>query len=95
MRLCIAPRWGAGPDQEWYPWLRAQPAVTERFSEVIVPAIDNPKTPTVAAWIAGLTAACGAGAAELANTWFVGHSVGCQGVLRYLAALVDLVPLVK
>jgi uncharacterized protein len=91
-RLCIVPRWGGTQESEWYPWLRAQDEVLGRFDEIVGPEIAVPGTPTIDAWMASLTAACGTGrdpasAENLARTWFVGHSVGCQAVLRYLASV--------
>lgn len=70
---------------EWYPWLRRSALVRERFDQVLGPDIDDPGAPTIDAWVASLTAACGPG--DLADTWFVAHSVGCQAVIRYLASL--------
>jgi hypothetical protein len=91
-RLCIVPRWGGTSNSDWYPWLRAQDEVQSRFDEdeILGPEIEVPGTPTIDAWMASLTAACGTGpgsAEILARTAFIGHSVGCQAVLRYLASL--------
>lgn len=86
-RLCIVPRWSGTQSSEWYPWLRAQPSVRTAFGEVLGPEIDNPDTPTIDAWVASITAACGSDAAMLERTCFIGHSVGCQAVMRYLASL--------
>lgn len=82
-QLCIVPRWSGGPDSDFYPWLRAQPVVAERFSRVLCPTIAEPDTPTIAAWVDSLERTVGE---TLADTFFLGHSVGCQAVLRYLAA---------
>lgn len=85
--LVIVPRWGADQDMEWYPWLRALPEVTGRFGQILGPDIEDRGTPTIAAWVASLTAACPRDA--LASTWLLGHSVGCQAILHYLASLPD------
>ncbi|WP_428267312.1 alpha/beta hydrolase [Haliangium sp.] len=81
-RLCIVPRWSGGPDSDFYPWLRAQPAVRARFSAVIGPSIERPDEPTIEAWLTSLGAALDLGA--LTDTYLLGHSVGCQAVLRFL-----------
>lgn len=86
-RLCIVPRWAATQDMEWYPWLCQSDLVRARFAHVLRPEIDDPGTPTIDAWVAALTRACGTDAESLARTWFVGHSVGCQAILRYLNTL--------
>jgi hypothetical protein len=91
-RLCIVPRWGGTSRSEWYPWLGEQDEVLGRFDDILGPDIEVPGTPTIDAWVASLSAACGSGrdpgsAENLARTCFIGHSVGCQAVLRYLDSL--------
>lgn len=91
-QLCIVPRWGGTSVSEWYPWLCEQTEVRQRFDSIVRPDIEVPGTPTIDAWVASLTAACGSGrdtasAEDLARTVFIGHSVGCQAVLRYLGSL--------
>jgi predicted alpha/beta hydrolase family esterase len=81
-RLCIVPRWSGGPDSDFYPWLRAQPAACARFDEILSPSIARPGEPTIAAWLESLREIT-AGLA-LDDTYFLGHSVGCQAVLRFL-----------
>lgn len=82
IRLCIVPRWGGGPDSDFYPWLRARPEVQARFDEALSPAIEQPGEPTIHAWVDSLQQAVTPDA--LGRTFFLGHSVGCQGVLRFL-----------
>ena len=92
-RLCIIPRWGGGPDHDFYPWLRAslqaeQPPV---FSPILSPHMPSPGTPTIAAWVERIAEVLNDPPTEqadrLAHTVLMGHSVGCQAVLRYLASL--------
>lgn len=87
-RLCIVPRWSGSASSDFYPWLLAQPAVRARFGEILLPAIAQPGQPTIAAWVESLqqvTAGPGLGGlGDLGNTYFLGHSVGCQAVLRFL-----------
>ena len=84
MKLCIVPRWGGTLESDYYPWLQARPEVRARFDQVLGPNIDDPGTPTIDAWMASLTRAVAP--ETLADTYFLGHSVGCQAVLRFLAA---------
>lgn len=82
MRLVLVSRWAGGPRSDWYPWL-AQ-AVSGRFSEVLVPKMPRPERAEIAAWKQTLTELLAPGDA-LEDTVFVGHSVGCQAILRWLA----------
>lgn len=94
-RLCIIPRWGGGPDRDFYPWLRAQlqSESPTRFDEILSPTMPDPSTPTIAAWVGHIAEVLGPldarGRAQLARTVLLGHSVGCQALLRYLAGLPD------
>jgi predicted alpha/beta hydrolase family esterase len=81
-RLCIVPRWSGGPDSDFYPWLRAQPGVRARIGELLSPAIAQPGQPTIAAWVESLQQSTAG--SDLGSTYFLGHSVGCQAVLRFL-----------
>ncbi|HWN66585.1 MAG TPA: alpha/beta hydrolase, partial [Haliangium sp.] len=84
-RLCIVPRWGGGAHSDFYPWLLEQPAVRARFGEILRPEIAEPGQPTIAAWVESLQrATAGLGPGDLGRTYFLGHSVGCQAVLRFL-----------
>jgi predicted alpha/beta hydrolase family esterase len=84
-RLCIVPRWGGTARSDFYPWLLAQPAVRARFGEILLPEIAQPGEPTIAAWVESLQQVTGgAGSGGLGRTYFLGHSVGCQAVLRFL-----------
>ena len=86
-RLCIIPRWGGGPDHDFYPWLRRELAADGRFAEVLSPDMPNPGEPSVTAWPARVAEVMGPDPDARARTVLLGHSVGCQAVLRYLAAL--------
>lgn len=86
-RLCIVPRWAGNQTMEWYDWLCATEVVRESFSEVLRPDVEDWQAPAIESWISALHAACGRSGADLARTYFVAHSVGCQGVIRYLATL--------
>jgi predicted alpha/beta hydrolase family esterase len=94
-RLCIIPRWAGGPERDFYPWLRAQLAaeVPPRFDEILSPTMPDPGTPTIAAWVSHIAEVLGPpderSRAQLARTVLLGHSVGCQALLRYLADLPD------
>ncbi len=84
MRICIVPRWGSGPDDDWYPWLRRELACHEVVTARLRP---TPGAPEIAACVGELRAVVGEDPAALAGTLLVGHSVGAQACVRFAAAL--------
>ena len=100
MRLIIIPRWSGTPASDWYPWITAELNAVGRvggrppyrdgpFDPIIVAAMPIPGLPTIPAWVGRVRELLGDDPAELARTVIVGHSVGCQAVLRALAELPD------
>ncbi len=84
--LLIVPRWAGKPDSDFYPWLEAQLRESPgAFSSVRTLDMPEPSVPTLEAWGGALAQA--AGSAPAPATVLMGHSVGCQTVLRYLATL--------
>lgn len=81
--LTIVPRWAGHSGSDFYPWLiREQPPGFDTVRALDMP---EPKQPTIRAWVPALTAALGTAPAP--GTVLMGHSVGCQAVVRYLAEL--------
>lgn len=87
-RVCIVPRWAGGADSDWYPWIRAELA-REYGSAVQVDVLElpNPKEPLIEQCVAALVTELGDDPRALSETLLVGHSVGCQALMRYLASL--------
>ncbi|HLL00294.1 MAG TPA: alpha/beta hydrolase [Myxococcaceae bacterium] len=84
--LVIVPRWAGRPDTDFYPWLEAKlREAPHGFSSVRTLDMPNPAQPTIEAWVGTLAQALGPAPAP--STVLMGHSVGCQAVLRYLATL--------
>ena len=82
MRVFIVHRWDGTPRSDWYPWLRK---VLEKSGvKVIVPEMPDTSTPTIKAWVSHLAKTVGKPDQQ---TYFVGHSIGCQTILRYLTTL--------
>lgn len=83
-RVVLAPRWGGTPSHDFYPWLRTElGALGVELSALHLP---NPSTPTIEAWVPAVRAAIeDALEADGAPPIVVGHSVGCQTVMRALA----------
>jgi len=74
--------WDGNPENAWFPWLKAE--LEAKDFEVIIPAMPNPEEPKIDEWVSKLK--------ELANDpdeeiYFIGHSIGCQTILRYLESL--------
>ena len=99
-RLIVIPRWSGTPASDWYPWLQRELGSVGRvggpppyrdlplpFDPVVVSAMPNPGEPTISAWVGRVMQVLGSDPDEIARTVIVGHSVGCQAVLRALAEL--------
>ncbi|WP_224249990.1 RBBP9/YdeN family alpha/beta hydrolase [Hyalangium gracile] len=84
--LYIVPRWAGRPDTDFYSWLEARLLESPQgFSSVRALDMPNPSQPTIDAWVGTLAAAVGRTPSP--STVLMGHSVGCQTVIRYLATL--------
>ena len=78
----IIHRWEGNPKGDWYPWLKEQ--LVSRGYKVFVPEMPNPNSPNIEEWVGTLkkiVTNCDE------NTFFVGHSIGCQTILRYFETL--------
>lgn len=72
--------WGGHPGEHWAPWVRKQ--LEALGYEVLEPAMPDTDAPNIDAWEVTLAETVG----RLdSDTYFIGHSVGCQAILRYLA----------
>jgi len=81
-RVFIIHGWEGYPEEGWFPWLKKE--LEAKGFEVYVPAMPNTNEPEINAWISCLAKQVGH-ADE--GTFFVGHSIGCQAILRYLESL--------
>lgn len=79
-RLFIVHGLMATPEDHWFQWLKekAQALGMETF----IPAMPDSDAPDNARWQAALAQSVGD---VDGNTWFIGHSLGCISVLRYLS----------
>lgn len=81
-KVVIVHGWGGSSQKEWFPWIKRE--LEGRDCEVFIPDMPDTDEPKIDEWVGYL--------ADLAkepdeNAYFVGHSVGCQTILRYLEAL--------
>lgn len=76
----IVHRWGGVPASDWYPWAKVQLEV--RGYDVLVPAMPNTDEPDITAWTSELQRVLGDNPAQ--SLLLIGHSIGCQTILRTL-----------
>jgi predicted alpha/beta hydrolase family esterase len=81
-RVFLVHGWEGNPDNAWFPWLKKE--LEARGFEVFTPAMPNPEEPNRASWVQHLSQAVGVPDSE---TYFVGHSIGCKAIMRYLESL--------
>lgn len=81
-RVFIIHGWDGYPGEGWLSWLRAE--LDKRGFEVHVPAMPETSEPKIEVWVPFLSKSVGK---SDENTFFVGHSIGCQTILRYLESI--------
>lgn len=72
----------AAPDHHWFPWLKEQ--IEAAGAAVHILPLPDSQHPRLADWLACLARYA---PAPDADSFFVGHSLGCITVLRYLETL--------
>lgn len=71
--------WEGDPENNWFPWLKKE--LINRGYEVVAPQLPDSDHPKMEPWLKTLTEA----ASEVdEQTVFIGHSVGCQTIFRFL-----------
>ncbi len=81
-RVFIVHGWEGYPEEGWFPWLKIE--LEKKDFEVHVPALPNSNTPLREEWVPFLSKTVGV---PDKNCYFVGHSLGCITILRYLENL--------
>lgn len=74
--------YGGWPEEGWRPWLKAE--LEKRGYEVSMPAMPDTQHPRVGPWVETLRATVGE---PRPDDVFVGHSLGCIAIIRYLQTL--------
>ena len=81
-RIFLIHGWGGSPNIDWFPWGKKE--LLEEGYEVFVPEMPEPDYPKIELWINKIRETVG----EIReNDIFVGHSIGCQAVERFLQTL--------
>lgn len=81
-RIFVVHGWDRGPDKDWMPWAKRE--LERRGFEVILLSMPDPDYPKINTWVEHLRKEVGK---PSENTILVGHSIGCQTILRYLENL--------
>lgn len=81
-RVFIVHGWDGYPEEGWFPWLKAE--LENRDFDVLVPQLPMAEEPRINNWVPALKEAVGVVDDQ---TYFVGHSMGCQTIVRYLETL--------
>lgn len=81
-KVYIIHGWGGNPNEPMLQWIKNE--LEKKGFRVVAPAMPNSQNPIIATWVEKIM-----GLAENpdTNTFFIGHSIGCQTVLRYLEKL--------
>lgn len=81
-KVIIVHGWDGTPDEGWFPWLKKE--LESKGFEVLVPQLPDAENPRINTWVPELAKVAG----EVnKDTYFVGHSMGCQTIARYLETL--------
>lgn len=81
-RAFIIHGWDGFPEEGWFPWLKKE--LESRGFVVAVPQMPKPEEPRINNWVPALKELVGTPDEQ---TYFVGHSMGCQTIARYLDSL--------
>ena len=78
-KIILVHGWGGSPKDNWFPWLKKE--LKKKGFQVKALIMPNTDEPKIAKWVPFLKKHV----LKLdKNTYFVGHSIGCQTIMRYL-----------
>jgi uncharacterized protein len=81
-RVFIVHGWGGSPNEEIHKWMNKE--LKSRGFDVHALTMPNTEEPKIDDWVSFLKEQA---SSPDENTFFIGHSVGCQTILRYLETL--------
>lgn len=81
-RVFIVHGWGGNPDEAWLVWVKNN--LEKNGFEVVIPEMPDTWHPKILGWVNKLNKSVGN---IDSDTYFVGHSIGCQAIMRYLEQL--------
>lgn len=80
-RIFVVHGWEGGPDNDWMPWAKRE--LSKKGYEVHLLSMPTPEYPRIDIWVGYLKKEIEPGEGNI----LIGHSIGCQTILRYLATL--------
>lgn len=83
-RVFVVHRWDGSPQKDWMPWIKNE--LEKKGFEVHVPTMPDSENPEFDPWLRELTKAVGE---PDKDCYFVGHSLGCVTILRFLETIVE------
>ncbi len=81
-RVFIIHRWDGSPNVDWYQ--STANSLKEKGFEVTIPQMPSTAEPEIKSWVYKLSKLVGK---PDKDTYFIGHSIGCQAIMRYLESL--------
>jgi hypothetical protein len=83
-KVFIVHCWGGNKDSDWYMWLKNK--LEEKGFQVTIFNMPDTENPKIKEWIGFLEKNIKLEDLN-ENTYFIGHSIGCQAIMRYLETL--------
>lgn len=81
-RVFIVHGWGGSPNGDWIQWAKGK--LEGMGYEVFVPEMPDTEHPKIVSWVGKLSETVGV---PRPDDIFIGHSIGCQTIERYLQTL--------
>jgi uncharacterized protein len=79
-RIVLVHGWGGNPSSGWFSWLSNE--LEGAGFTVVAPQLPDTDNPEPNAWVEALGRVVGE---STEDTYFIGHSLGCQTIMRHLA----------
>ncbi len=89
-RIFLIHGWTGGSDKDWFPWAKKQLEI--KGYEVFVPDMPEPDYPKIKPWVEKLGDVVNK---PRTDDIFIGHSIGCQAIERYLQTLPEEIKIDK
>lgn len=81
-RVFLIHGWEGTPEKDWFSWIKKE--LQQKGFAVTAPTMPDSMNPKMDAWVSHLAKTVGSPNEE---TYFIGHSLGCITILRYLETL--------
>lgn len=81
-RVIAVHGWSGHAGDGWFTWLKSE--LEKRGLEVSMPQMPNTHKPRIDEWVQTIADVVGA---PDENTYFIGHSLGCSAIIRYIESL--------